>query len=214
MHSYRSLTLFIVVCLAAVFLLVFVNAVGISFERLGLSQPIALLLLLGSLAGSSVNIPLYRRRVLLPADEMDTFSWFFYRPPLIRQQVIAINLGGAVIPLGLAVYVAPRAPVGPVLLATGCITLLCKLLARTHADVGITMPPLIPPIIAAVLASLLAPHQAAPVAFVAGVVGTLLGADLLNLPAVLAMPAGILSIGGAGVFDGIFLVGVIAVLLA
>ena len=214
MHSCRSLALFIVLCLVGVFLLVFVNAVGISFERLGLSQTAALVLLFGALAGSSVNIPLYRRRFVAPSDELDALAWFFYRPPVLRQQIIAINLGGAVIPLGLAAYVAPRAPLGPMLLVTACIALLCKLLARPHVDVGITLPPLIPPITAAVLAHLLSPHNAAPVAFVGGVVGTLVGADLLNLPAVLAMPAGILSIGGAGVFDGIFLIGVIAVLLA
>jgi uncharacterized membrane protein len=50
--------------------------------------------------------------------------------------------------------------------------------------------------------------------------GTLLGADILNLvnPAVLAALAGsketVLSIGGAGIFDGIFVTGVLSVLLA
>jgi uncharacterized membrane protein len=61
---------------------------------------------------------------------------------------------------------------------------------------------------------LLASGSAAPVAYIGGTLGTLIGADLLNLPAVRRMPALMLSIGGAGVFDGVFLVGIIAVLVA
>ena len=43
----------------------------------------------------------------------------------------------------------------------------------------------------------------------------LFGADFLNIPRVLRQGEGaVLSIGGAGVFDGIFLIGVISALLA
>ncbi|MCH7552064.1 DUF1614 domain-containing protein, partial [Patescibacteria group bacterium] len=44
--------------------------------------------------------------------------------------------------------------------------------------------------------------------------GVLIGADLLRLPKVMKGEVGIMSIGGAGVFDGIFLVGIVAALLA
>jgi uncharacterized membrane protein len=44
--------------------------------------------------------------------------------------------------------------------------------------------------------------------------GTLLGADLLNLGAIDDLAAPIASIGGAGTFDGIFPTGLIAVLIA
>jgi uncharacterized membrane protein len=43
---------------------------------------------------------------------------------------------------------------------------------------------------------------------------TLIGADLLNLDAVRGLGAPVASIGGAGTFDGIFLTGIMAVLLA
>jgi len=43
--------------------------------------------------------------------------------------------------------------------------------------------------------------------------GTLLGADLLHLREIRKYP-GIISIGGAGVFDGIFLTGIVAVFLS
>ena len=54
----------------------------------------------------------------------------------------------------------------------------------------------------------------APVAFVAGVAGPLIGADLLNLRRISGLSIGVLSIGGAGTFDGIVLSGVLAALLA
>jgi uncharacterized membrane protein len=54
----------------------------------------------------------------------------------------------------------------------------------------------------------------APVAFVAGVAGPLIGADLLHLKDITKVSAGMLSIGGAGTFDGIVLSGVLAAVLA
>ena len=201
--------------LFAAFLLVtlFFNIIGVSLERLGLSQSAAFFILMAALLGSSVNIPIYRRRIAVTANEPLSIPWFFYRPPVLRQQVIAINVGGALIPLGLVIYLAGRVPIGPLVLVTVLVTIVCKLLARPNPGLGISLPPFIPPLTAAGLALLFAGHAAAPVAFISGVVGTLVGADLLNLPAVLAMPGGVMSIGGAGVFDGIFLVGMIAVLL-
>jgi uncharacterized membrane protein len=52
--------------------------------------------------------------------------------------------------------------------------------------------------------------------YLSGVMGTLIGADLLNIlnPDVLNMFSGVISIGGAGLFDGIFLTGVLASLMA
>ncbi len=60
-----------------------------------------------------------------------------------------------------------------------------------------------------------------PLAYVAGTFGTLVGADLLNMPRVrrlqaagCRLQAAVVSIGGAGTFDGVFLTGLVAVLLA
>jgi uncharacterized membrane protein len=44
--------------------------------------------------------------------------------------------------------------------------------------------------------------------------GTLIGADLMNLGSIQGLHAPVLSIGGAGTFDGVFLTGILAVLLA
>ena len=77
--------------------------------------------------------------------------------------------------------------------------------------VGIVVPILIPPLVAATLAFILSPRNPTPVAYISGVLGVLIGADLMNLGC-LTSP-GLMSIGGAGVFDGIFMVGIISALL-
>jgi Protein of unknown function (DUF1614) len=61
-----------------------------------------------------------------------------------------------------------------------------------------------------------APHPAAVagLAYAGGTLGTLLGADLVNLPKVRRLGAPVVSIGGAGTFDGVFITGIVAVLLA
>jgi uncharacterized membrane protein len=51
------------------------------------------------------------------------------------------------------------------------------------------------------------------VAYVSGTLGTLIGADLTNLHSIGKLGAPVASIGGAGTFDGVFLSGLIAVLL-
>ena len=101
----------------------------------------------------------------------------------------------------------------PVLLAVLLMAVVSKILARPVPGVGISMPAFIPPISASIFALLLAPGYAAPAAFVAGTLGVLLGADILNLARVQKY-GGFLSIGGAGVFDGIFLIGIVSALLA
>jgi uncharacterized membrane protein len=77
----------------------------------------------------------------------------------------------------------------------------------------------IPPVVAAVAAWVLAAlfggygHVDA-IAYVGGVLGTLVGADIANLGKLRDLGAPVASIGGAGTFDGVFLTGIVAVLLA
>jgi uncharacterized membrane protein len=57
-------------------------------------------------------------------------------------------------------------------------------------------------------------HATHVIAYVSGVLGTLIGADLMNLNRVADLGAPVTSIGGAGTFDGVFLTGILAVLVA
>jgi uncharacterized membrane protein len=87
-------------------------------------------------------------------------------------------------------------------------------LARPVRGVGIAVPGLVPPLVAATTALAMSRGSAPALAYVAGSLGTLIGADLLNLGRIQGLGAPIASIGGAGTFDGIFMSGILAVLLA
>jgi uncharacterized membrane protein len=216
------------------FIFLFTQAVTISFSRLGLSPAGAVFLLLGSLVGGFINVPFWRRQIRRSWDPSWNAVWpwevagrgegawgavpfpgrlFYYQPPPVREQIIAINVGGALIPVAMSLYLLPHAPLVPVLTATAGVAAICYALARPAWPVGIVLPAFVPPLAAALLALVLAPGSAAPVAYVAGTLGTLVGADLLHLPDLERYDAHILSIGGAGVHDGIFFAGLVAVLL-
>lgn len=195
-------------------LLFFLNVATFSFSRLGMSPGGAFLFLTASIIGSTINIPLSRRRVLVQERRAFPFSLlFFYYPPVVQERVIYLNVGGAGLPALLSLYLllGGRAPLAPSLSALAIVIIVAKSMARPRPGVGIVMPAFIPPLVAAAAALILSPPgHAAPVAYVAGTMGTLIGADLLNWRAIQNLGAQAVSIGGAGIFDGIFLVGVFA----
>jgi uncharacterized membrane protein len=134
------------------------------------------------------------------------------------ETVVAVNVGGCLIPASLALYeVLQLVGTGVLLPLAGAALLnvvVCYRLARPVQGVGILMPGLAPPLVAAMSALWLAPAHATPVAFIAGTVGPLVGADLLHLRQIEQMDTGIVSIGGAGTFDGIVLSGIVALYLS
>ncbi|MCK4579883.1 MAG: DUF1614 domain-containing protein [Dehalococcoidia bacterium] len=186
------------------------DLVTFSFEKIGLSPEMAVVIVVATLVGSIINIPVTKRKIEYVRDS--GFLGFFGVPRTVASGV-AVNVGGAIIPGCLSAYLLTMVPSpGSVAIATAAMTVISRLLARPVPGVGIRLPMFIPPIAAAILALLLCREFAAPCAYVAGTMGTLIGADLLNLHRIRNM-RGVVSIGGAGVFDGIFLVGVISVLL-
>ena len=201
--------------LPVLFLLGYFHIVTIGFEKLGISPGITLFLLLAILIGSVINIPLGQKK-LMYVEEKRFFG--FWRVPKIKAQGLAVNLGGAVIPVLISIYFIfltwqQGFNLKPILIATVLMIILSKFLARIVPGRGISLPAFIPPIFAAIFAMTLAPAFASPCAFISGTLGVLVGADLLNLKKVQKF-GGFLSIGGAGVFDGIFLVGIISALIS
>jgi uncharacterized membrane protein len=96
---------------------------------------------------------------------------------------------------------------------------VCYRLATPVAGVGIAIPAFVAPLAAVAIAWLLLGgtqfgEVRAPVALVAGVLGPLVGANLLHLRDVPKMATAVVSIGGAGTFDGIVLSIILAALLA
>lgn len=201
------------------------NAMLTALARLGLTPEISLLAATGIFFGGMVNIPVRKipREQTVELRQLSLFGLSRLRPVQVRTRsftLIAVNVGGCVIPSALAAYELYRvAATGwePLLLALAAVALnvaVCWKVARPIENVGIAMPALAPALVAALAAILLLPEFAPPVAFAAGVLGPLIGADLLHLDEVKKIATGLASIGGAGTFDGIVISGLLATLLA
>lgn len=201
---------FFILLLPFLFILIFFNVIGFGFEKLGFSPETTLLILFLILIGSMVNIPLGRRKKIYI--ERPYFSGLFKKRQIVSQG-ITINLGGAIIPVFISAYFLTKIPLEPVLIATILMTIISYHLARVIPGQGVVLSAFIPPIFSALFALILIPEFAAPCAFISGVLGTLIGADIANLKKIQKISPGMLSIGGAGVFDGIFLVGIVSVFL-
>jgi uncharacterized membrane protein len=200
-------------------LLIQLGILRYAYIRIGISSRAALLLLFGSLIGSYVNIPVAElaEQQIMSGREITYFGVHYMVPVVVDWPgtVIAVNVGGALIPSLMSIYLLVKNRLwGAGLVATACVTALCHFLANPVPGVGIALPVFVPALTTAVVALLLSRRHAAPLAYVSGSLGTLIGADLLNLDKLQGLGAPIASIGGAGTFDGVFLVGIVAVLIA
>ena len=212
---------FFAILLTVIVIILFIGVSEVAFQRIGFTRVQVVLILIGTFLGSSVNIPLHtvKSRVRMVEMEDVEFFWIRYRIPHIAVKeastLVAVNLGGAVIPTIVSFYLlrshAEQLPYA--LLGVALTAVIVHLVARKVPGLGITTPAFVPPIAAALSAFLLAPNFPSVIAYVAGTLGTLIGADLSNLRDIPSLGAPVVSIGGAGTFDGVFLSGIIAVLL-
>lgn len=209
----------LVLLFAGLIVLIQLRVLRYAYMRLGIGPWAALLLLFGSLIGSYFNIPI----TVLPAEtvrsgEIVDFFGMRYVVPLVAQwpgTVLAVNVGGAVIPAVMSTYLVLRYQLWlKATVAVVAIAILMHMSATPVQGVGIAVPVFAPIVATAILAFLLSREYAAPLAYIGGSMGTLVGADLLNLDRIGGLGAPVASIGGAGTFDGIFLTGILAVLLA
>lgn len=192
----------------------------ISFAKLGLSPDSALLLLLVSLLGSSLNLPLFKisaeqpEQPIVPPRLLSLLKQTM--PPFTGTTQISINVGGAVIPVSFSLYLMQHnpLPLSDVLLSVMIVSIVCYFASRPIPGVGIGMPVLVAPLFAAAIALIVNPEYSAPLAYICGTLGVLIGADLFRLKDIRKMGTPIASIGGAGTFDGVFITGIVAVILA
>jgi uncharacterized membrane protein len=201
------------------FLVLILRSVRFAYVSLGVSSGTAMWLLFASLLGSVFNIPI----VELPpehvmSDQVVDFFGMRYAVPVVSHfegTVIAVNVGGAVIPTLMSIYLLFKRELwSKGLLATAIVALVLHWLADPVPGLGIAVPVFVPVVTTAAVAMLLSREEAAPLAYIAGSLGTLIGADITNLDKVRGLGAPVASIGGAGTFDGIFLTGILAVLIA
>ncbi len=195
-----------------------VGVVSIAFDKLGLSPASAMLLLFTSLAGSMINLPLFSMRSDEPPEMPPPFSdfWRFPLPPFTGRTIVAINVGGGLVPVFFSLYLLNHHPLPFIdaVLGVTAVAAVSHLMSRPIAGLGIGMPVFVAPISAAVVAVVLDPAQSAPLAYISGTLGVLIGADILRLKDIRKLGTPLASIGGAGTFDGIFITGIVAVLLA
>ncbi len=205
--------------LVVLVILIQIRVLRYAYMQLGVSSGAAVFLLFASLLGGYINIPIAElgEETMATQREVTYFGMRYVVPALVEapQVVLAVNLGGAVIPTLLSIYLLTKNGLwGRGLIAILCVAALCHAIAQPIRGVGIGLPIFVAPIAAAIVALILSWRYAAPLAYAGGCLGVLIGADLLNLDRLQGIGAPVLSIGGAGTFDGIFVTGIVAVLLA
>jgi uncharacterized membrane protein len=183
----------LIVLLALLVLLIEIRILSYAYRKIGVHPRYVFAVLVLSLLGSYVNLPLFA----------------------MQGTVVALNVGGALIPILVSLYLLFRTKMYTrMAVGVAVVTAVVHSLAEIVPGAGIAVPMLVPPLVAAGVALLLAFRRAPPLAYVSGSMGTLIGADVLNLDDVARLGAPLVSIGGAGTFDGVFLTGIIAGLLA
>jgi uncharacterized membrane protein len=209
----------LILLFAGLIILIQLRILRYAYMRLGVGPGAALLLLFGSLIGSYFNIPI----TVLPgppvrSGQIVEFFGMRYVVPMVVSwpgTVLAVNVGGAVIPTLMSTYLVIRYQLWlKATLTTVAIALVIHAMATPVPGIGIAVPVFAPVVATAILSFILSREYAPPLAYIGGSMGTLIGADLLNLDKIGGIGAPIASIGGAGTFDGIFLTGILAVLLA
>jgi uncharacterized membrane protein len=230
LYPYRPEVGCLLVLLTLVFMclmpFVLLDAAQDALSKLHLSPPLAMLVIVGVLLGGFVNLPAYtiEREVeqIVPRGIHGWRGWVPVVQRRLTQTIIAVNVGGCVIPAALALFEVllilsgPSSATRALIVAVVVNIAVCYWVAQPIQGVGIAMPAFASPAVALGIVWLLPlpPDYRAPVAFVAGVLGPLVGADLFHLRDFTKVSAGVISIGGAGTFDGIVLSGMLAAFLA
>jgi uncharacterized membrane protein len=209
--------------------LLFLGLAGKALTNLvGLSWLTATALVILILLCSLVNLPVWKVRretIRMPHNETpDAFTpnengglW---------ETTIAVNLGGAIIPLVMAGYLLYRASLVmsgntlylQVLAATLIVAAMAYVTTRPMVGIGLRVPLFIPGLTALLCGILLAGGfgllSAGVIAFVSATVGILLGANIAHLPHVGDLEVPQVSIGGAGTFGAIFIGCILSALIA
>jgi len=138
--------------------------------------------------------------------------------------IIGINTGGAIIPIALSIYLTKKKNLSLKNIFVGIliVTIITFFVTRPVPEKGIVsyFPYwLLPAVFASIISVFLywkSFNKAAPLAYTSGNIGVLIGADFLHIPELLSYPIETNSyavIGGANVFDMVFITGIVAVLV-
>ncbi|MFA5348089.1 MAG: DUF1614 domain-containing protein [Methanoregula sp.] len=202
--------------------------IGAAFIRLGFSWISALAVVLLMIFGSFINIPLYR----IPRDVIRVSrnnspgqdACISHSSCSVWDTSVSCNLGGAIIPAGISVYLLYQAILitGASLVITVCagiiiVATITFVMTRIVPGGDIHVPLLIPGLTALLVGLILsggAGLAAGVTAFVSGTIGTLSGGNIANLFRVKMLEIPEVSIGGAGTFGTIIICCVLPSLVA
>ena len=209
----------LLVLLAGLIILIQLRILRYAYMKLGVGPGAAMFLLFGTLIGSYFNLPVavLPGKPVMSGQIVDFYGMRYVVPVVVSWPgtVLAVNVGGAVIPTMMSIYLMIRYQLWlKAAIGIAVVAFVIYSMATPVPGIGIAVPVFAPVVITAIVAFILSREYAAPLAYIGGSMGTLIGADLLNLDKITNLGAPIASIGGAGTFDGIFLTGILAVLLA
>jgi len=206
MILFSSLFYLIIVLLLAHF-----QVLDFSLPKYGLPGWAIIGVLLLMLLGGLVDIPLAIRGRGKKSQKKSLIHSLLNSKKQARKGLY-INLGGLIVPVIFSLYLFTRAPLVPTLIALCVMTILAKFFSwvSPHKGNWIRLPAFVPLLAALSLALILSPANPAIVFYIAGILGTLIGAGLLNIDKIKQAP---LFIGGRGMFHGLFIVGVVFLLL-
>ena len=199
----------LIVFFPLIILLIQFNIIHIGLMNLGLGPLQAFFYFIATLLLSVINIPIFKEKAVY---EFTNNAVHF---PLLRKNVrdiiIAINIGGCILPLLMCIGLLHKVSIPHLIPAILITSLSAYFSSKPVKHTGIKVMFIIP-LIATVLSAIIlaSPASRAPFAFISGTIGILIGADIMHIKDFRKMGPGILSIGGAGVFDSIFFVGIIA----
>jgi len=220
----QGLVLFLLLStfLAVTLVFLFIGVTESAFETVGFTRAEFAVILIITFLGSAINIPITHvsgNEPVVGYREV-RFYGFTYRVPVTERArastLVTVNVGGALVPIFVSAYLLVTHPDLAGYSAIGVIvtSFFVHLMARKVKGEGIETPAFLPPLVAAVVSLLIHPSAGvAVIAYTSGSMGALIGADLTNLKGITELGAPMVSIGGAGTFDGVFLTGILAVIL-
>ncbi len=191
----------IVLAVVIIFIFLYITTIERVLEQIGFSRGVATTILWVTLLLGWIPIPLFPYH-----------GW-----------IVSINLGGGLIPIIVCAYLlrTHKVVVSDAAIGTIVVAVVTYFITRAVQNVGIVadIPWAFLPAIAAGFYSISTfwsdMRTAAPLAYFSGVIGTLLGADIFHLGDILSFPSPggtpLLEIGGAGIFDMVYLSGIVAV---
>jgi uncharacterized membrane protein len=235
-HKHSSFGIIaLIICVVFILTVPFLlyNGVEDALQELKINKEISILIIICIFAGGLLELPIgrIRQEEVVEAVPFRLFGLNRILPRLTKRKPyteVAVNAGGCIIPVGVVLYEIVRlfmivqmdlqvqTTMACMILAVGINVIICYLAAKPIQNIGITLNPFVPGIVAVVcgILAMSIKCKPVPIAFAAGVLGPVIGADLLHLKDAKQTETGIVSIGGAGTFDSIVISCLIATLLA